>query len=264
MASHSTAVNYWPKDKCAKAFWNQPDAPSYKQLLHDTAGWLEPRSGQRWIDLGCGSGQLSRVLWEKSGGTLGEVIALDCAAANERSIARLRESLQPSASAEQVRFLHADFSAGLHPFPDGSFDGAVSGLAIQYAESWSELRGCWTADAYDHLLSEVCRILKPGGTFVFSVNVPEPAWLKVALYSLGGLFQVRRPVRFAKNSLRMLRYGAWLKREARRGRFHYLPIGQILEKLGAAGFGSVDHRLSFAGQAYVLRCRRPLALAAAV
>jgi ubiquinone/menaquinone biosynthesis C-methylase UbiE len=263
MASHPSAVNYWPQDKCARAFWNQCDAPSYQQLLRDTAAWLDPQTGQRWIDLGCGGGQLTRVLWEKSGGRLEEVVALDCAAANERSIARLRDGLRPKPAPGQVRFQHADFSAGLGLLPDGSFDGAVSGLAIQYAQSWSQERGCWTTEAYEHLLGEVCRVLKSGGTFVFSVNVPEPAWLKVALHSLGGLLGAPRPLRFAKNSLRMLRYAAWLKREARRGRFHYLPVDVIRDKLAAAGFDGIEHRISFAGQAYVLRCCRPLSPALA-
>src|SRR5262249_46391061 len=151
----------------------------------------------------------------------------------------------------------ADFSAGLGSYPDASFDGAASGLAIQYAESYSHERGAWTSEAYDRLLAEVCRVLRPGGRFVFSVNVPEPAWLKVALYGVPGFFRTRQPGRYLKNSFRMLRYGSWLKREARRGRFHYLPHEQVAEKLRAAGFGAVEHRLSFAGQAYVFRCRRP-------
>jgi ubiquinone/menaquinone biosynthesis C-methylase UbiE len=253
----AAAVNHWPEAKCARAFWDQQALPPYRNLLRDTAAWLEPRPGQRWLDLGCGGGQLTRTLWEKSGGRLAEVVALDCADANARSIGRLRGQLQPLPTPEQIRFVHADFSAGLGAFADGHFDGAVSGLSIQYAESWSAEQGRWTTDAYDRLLTEVCRVLRPGGTFVFSVNVPNPAWLKIALFGVPALFRTGRPLRYMKRSLRMLRYGSWLKREARNGRFHYLPVEANVAKLTAAGFTAIEHRRSFAGQAYVLRCRKP-------
>jgi ubiquinone/menaquinone biosynthesis C-methylase UbiE len=256
MASQPAAVNHWPERRCAKAFWNQREVPPYQKLLRDTVARLDPQPGQRWIDLGCGSGQLTRALWQKSAGTLSGIVALDCAAANEKSIAKLRESLSPPPSPSQMRFVHADFSAGLAQFDERAFDGAVSGLAIQYAESWSEALGCWTTAAYDHLLREVCRILRPGGTFVFSVNVPEPSWLKVGLCSVPGFFCTTRPLRYVRNALRMLRYGAWLKREARRGRFHYLPAEVVARKLHKAGFGEVEHRFSFAGQALIVHCRR--------
>jgi ubiquinone/menaquinone biosynthesis C-methylase UbiE len=256
-ATAAVGVNYWPDTKCAKAFWSQANSPSYQELLRDTTAWLMPKAGERWLDLGCGSGQLTRSLWEKSGGTLAEAVALDYAAINERSITALREGLQPMPRPEHLHFVHGDFSTGLSLFADEHFDGIVSGLAIQYAESWDAVRGCWTTDAYDHLLREVYRILRPGGTFVFSVNVPEPAWIKVAWRSLSSLFHARRPLRYAKNAWRMLRYGAWLKREARRGRFHYLPVEVIGRKLTTAGLIQVEHRLSYAGQAYLLRCRRP-------
>jgi ubiquinone/menaquinone biosynthesis C-methylase UbiE len=256
-ASPAADVNHWPEAKCAKAFWGQQHFPPYRQLLRDTAAWLEPHAGQRWIDLGCGSGQLTRALWDRSGGTLAEVVALDCAAANERSIEKVRADCTPAPRPDQVRFVHADFSAGLAAFPDAHFDGAVSGLAIQYAESWSAERGCWTSEAYDRLLADVCRVLRPGGTFVFSVNVPEPAWARVALWGLPALFRSGRPLRHARSAFRMLRYGTWLKREARRGRFHYLPAEVIVAKLSAAGFTAVEHRLSYVGQAYLFRCRRP-------
>jgi ubiquinone/menaquinone biosynthesis C-methylase UbiE len=256
MSTTAPAINYWPSSACARAFWSQCEAPPYRRLLKHTVAWLDPRPGQRWIDLGCGSGQLTLALWEKSGGSLAEVIALDCAAADERAIERVSEKARPPAG-DHIRFLHADFSAGLAQFPDATFDGVVSGLAIQYAESWSAAEGRWTTDAYEHLLSEVCRVLQPGGSFVFSVNVPEPAWSRVALYGMHGLFQARHPLRYLKNSFRMLRYGSWLKREARTGRFHYLPAHAIREKLAGAGFVGVEHRLSYAGQAYILRCRRP-------
>jgi SAM-dependent methyltransferase len=249
-------VNYWPDGRCAKAFWSQRDVPAYRQLLADTTAWLDPAAGESWLDLGCGGGQLARALWEKSGGSLCKVVALDCAAANAGAIAKLRPTLQPPASAAQLRFLHADFSQGLGACAAGSYDGAVSGLAIQYAESYAAERGAWTSDAYDRLLAEVCRVLRDGGRFVFSVNVPEPNWLRVAARGLAGVWRAPRPLRFLKNSLRMLKYGAWLKREARKGRFHYLPAAVVADKLRAAGFHDIDHRISFAGQAFVFRCRK--------
>ena len=252
----SSAVNYWPDNACARAFWGQRDLPPYKRLLADTAAWLDPQPGERWLDLGCGGGQLSRVLWEQSGGHLREVVALDCAAANAAAIARARLAFRPPASEAQVRFVHADFSHGLAALADAQFDGIVSGLAISYAESYSTERGVWTTDAYDRLLAELNRILRPQGRLVFSTNVPEPNWLTIAVRGLPGVVQTPRPLRFLKNALRMLRYGTWLKREARKGRFHYLPASVVADKLRATGFTHIEQRVSFAGQAFVFRCRK--------
>jgi SAM-dependent methyltransferase len=251
------AVNYWPESKCAKAFWGQHELPPYKRLLADTIDWCDPGPGQRWLDLGCGCGQLTTALWHKSQGKLQQIIGLDVAAVNALAFGHLRNAVMPPAAADQIAFHHADFSSGLAGFAQCHFDGAVSGLAIQYAESYDPQSGCWTTNAYDHLLREVCRVLRPGGWFVFSANVPEPSWGRVALAALTGLLRAPRVTRYVKNSLRMWRYGSWLSREARRGRFHYFPVAEIIRRLAAAGFGEIEHRLSYVQQAYVLRCRKP-------
>jgi ubiquinone/menaquinone biosynthesis C-methylase UbiE len=255
--SASPSINHWPESACARAFWGQQELPPYRRLLADTAAWLETRPGQHWLDLGCGGGQLTRALWEKSGGTLAEIVGLDCAAANAAAYDKLRTAVRPSPAEGRIRFVQADFSAGLAAFTNGSFDGVVSGLAIQYAESYSPEKGTWTTDAYDHLLSEVHRVLRRGGWFVFSVNVPDPAWGKVALRSLTGIFRTRRISRYCKNALRMWRYGNWLTRESRRGRFHYLPLEEILTRLSGAGYVGIEHRYTYVGQAYLFRCRKP-------
>src|SRR4051812_25840538 len=106
----SADVNYWHDKRCAKAFWTQRELPPYRELLRHTAAWLDPAPGECWLDLGCGSGQLTRALWEKSGGRLAEVVALDCAAANEKAIEGVRASAAPPAPPGRVRFRHADFS----------------------------------------------------------------------------------------------------------------------------------------------------------
>jgi len=256
VAATISRVNYWPDSKCARAFWGQQDVPPYKRLLAHTSAWLEPKEGERWLDLGCGSGQLTQAIWTRSRGAVSEVIGLDCAAVNETAFRRLREGLDPRPGEGQIRFVCADFSSGLAGWEAGRFDGVVSGLAIQYAESFSEERSCWTTEAYEHLLAEIHRVLRPGGTFVFSVNVPEPSWGKVALRSLRGVFSVPRPARYLQRSLRMMRYGSWLKREARTGRFHFLPDRVVVQKLSRVGFVDVEHRTSYAGQAYLFRCRK--------
>ncbi len=258
MPSPSNAINYWPDDACAKAFWGQHALPPYRQLLRDTAAWLEPKAGERWLDLGCGCGQLAKKVWQRSGGDVAEVVGMDCAALNAAAFVKLRAELQPAPTEENLHFVVGDFSHGLAAWPDGRFHGVVSGLAIQYAESYSQLEKRWTCEAYDHVLAEAARLLLPGGRFVFSVNIPEPSWGVVALRSGPAAFRRRNPLRYLLKIGRMWRYGGWLKREARKGRFHYLPLTAILEKLRAAGFVNVEHRLSFAGQAYLFRAWKPL------
>jgi ubiquinone/menaquinone biosynthesis C-methylase UbiE len=250
-------ANYWPDSRCARAFWGQQEIPPYRRLLADTAEWLEPRDLDRWLDLGCGSGQLTKALWIKSRGRIGQITSVDVAAENEIAIHRLRRDLVPPDEDGRIEFCCANISEGLARWPDQSVDGVVSGLAIQYAESYSETLGRFTTEAYDHLLREVCRVLKPGRPFVFSVNVPEPGWGTVAFFSIAGVFRARRPARYLGRSLRMMRYGRWLKREARTGRFHFLPDHLIRHKLLSAGFTDIELRLSYAGQAYVFRCKRP-------
>ena len=166
-ATPAPAVNFLPYAKCARAFWSQQEVPSYRRLLKDTLAWLDPRPGEHWLDLGCGSGQLTAGLWTKSEGTLAQVTASDCAAVNEQALEKLRRTVQPPASEEQIPFVQLDFSNGLPLWNDETFDGVMSGLAVQYAECYSLERGCWTTEAYDRLLAEVCRVLRPGGALSF-------------------------------------------------------------------------------------------------
>jgi ubiquinone/menaquinone biosynthesis C-methylase UbiE len=247
-----SAANYWTDAKCAKAFWGQHELPPYKRLLADTIAWADPKPSENWLDLGCGGGAISKAIWEKSQGKVGSVLGVDCAATNEEKYRVLRESLEPSPG-QRVRFQCHNFSAGLDPFADASIDHVVSGLSISYAESFDEATQTWNTEAYDRLLGEVRRILRPGGKFVFSVNVPEPSWLKVGLGSLGAVFSTARPFKFLKQSLRMMRYGRWLKDEARKGRFHYFSQNQVRAKLTQAGYRDVEHCLSYAGQAFIFR-----------
>jgi ubiquinone/menaquinone biosynthesis C-methylase UbiE len=249
----SATVNHWNDAKCAKAFWSQGEMPAYQRLLSDTIARTDPRPGQDWLDIGCGCGRLTRALWHKAQGALNSVVALDLSPANDAAIARLAGEL----GTDRVRFRQGDISAGLPGFADASLDGVVSGLAVQYAEHYCPVRNEWTRDAYQRLLGDVCRVLRPGGAFVFSVNVPHPNWFRLSLSGLSGAFRAGRPVKYLEDTWRMLRYGAWLKQQARSGRFHYLPEGAVRDCLKGAGFLDISAAHSYAGLAFVFSARKP-------
>ncbi len=250
--SHADA-NHWFDESRARAFWDQRWALPYQELLRDTADWLDPQPGERWLDLGCGSGQLSGELWRRGHAQLAQIVAQDCNAVNAGALAKLRTRLHPSPKPGQWLFVPADFSHGLPQYPDAFFDGVVSGLAVSYAESRDPETGKYTDAAYNQLLVELRRVLRPGGRLVFSVNVPRPRFGRLFWWSLGGAFRLSKPGRVLLNALAMLRHGRWLRRKARRGRFHYLPLPEVTARLERAGFGAVQTRLSCAGQAYLLR-----------
>jgi ubiquinone/menaquinone biosynthesis C-methylase UbiE len=252
--------NHWFTESCARAFWDQKEGLPYKRLVADTMGWAAPKPGERWIDLGCGSGALSAALWQASAGGLAQLLCLDCAAINADPIGKLSQKFAPG-RAEVFRFIRGDFSTGLADLPDASLDGAISGLAISYAQSRDPVTGQYTDAAFRHLLADVRRVLKPAGRFVFSINVPDPNFWRILWASFGRGLRISKPARQLTSALKMQYYGAWLKREARRGRFHYPSADRLRVYLQDAGFEHVEQTTSYAGQAFVVRAR-PLSSAA--
>ena len=252
--------NYWHDAACAKAFWDQKNGRPYKALVRDTFSCVEVHEGDQWLDLGCGSGQLTATLWQTGGGKLGRILATDCAAVNVDAIAKIRDSVTPKATESQIEFQQVDFSHGLPQIASESFDGVISGLAISYAESKDPVTGEYTDVAFMNLLREVARVLKPSGQFVFSINVPNPGFWTVLFRSLKGGHKVSQAGRVLVNAFRMQFYGRWLKQEARRGRFHFYPIHELITRLERSGFHVSSHQVSYAGQADVVKaCRREAA-----
>jgi len=124
------------------------DGAAYEQMMgiwSRRAGeiflnWLEPPSGLRWIDIGCGNGAFTELLVERCGPV--EVQGIDpseaqLAFARTRPAARLAEFRQGDAMAV--------------PFPASRFDAAVMALVLVFVPDPAQG------------IAEMVRVVAPGG-----------------------------------------------------------------------------------------------------
>jgi SAM-dependent methyltransferase len=113
------------------------DAAFVPQLGSGVLEWLAPQTGERILDLGCGNGQLT----ERIVAAGANVTGID-ASANMVAAARARGLTVEEGSAESM------------PFADRSFDAVFSNAALHWVRN------------QDAMISEVHRVLRPGGRFV--------------------------------------------------------------------------------------------------
>lgn len=115
-----------------------------RPAMIDLAGHVH---GRRILDAGCGSGPLSAALREK-----GATVAGFDASAKMVELARHRLG--------QDTELHVMDLGEPLPFADESFDDVVCSLVLHYLKDWNGA------------LTELHRVLKPGGRLIASVNHP--------------------------------------------------------------------------------------------
>ncbi len=113
----------------------------WSQLVGETfLDWLAPKSGLRWLDVGCGNGAFTDLVAERCAPA--SVAGVDPSAA-QLAFARTRPALRGA------QFRQGDAMA--QPFPDNTFDAAVMPLVIFFVPE--PAKG----------VAEMARVVCPGG-----------------------------------------------------------------------------------------------------
>ena len=178
-------------------------------------------SGDRVIDLGCGTGDLMEEVARTGATPVGADVSFEMMVNGRRRMGHLP-------------FLRAD--AQQLPFADASFDAAISGFALRNFTS--------IPDA----LRETARVLKPGGRLaILEVNVPDSR-IRRALFQahftrivpwIGRLFSRGYAYDYLAAST------------------VYLPrFPEFSRQLGELGFDDVRQQILLAGAAQIVTARR--------
>jgi SAM-dependent methyltransferase len=109
-------------------------------VAREFLAWLDVPAGARWLDVGCGTGALSRTILESVSPSTVQGIDL-----SHDYVGHAREHTAD----ERARFEVGDAQA--LPYPDSSFDVAVSGLALNFVPSPAAA------------VSEMARVVREGG-----------------------------------------------------------------------------------------------------
>jgi len=175
-------------------------------------GRLAPRSGERVLDLGAGTGDLALETVRQVPGA--RVIAADLTPEMVR-LGRRRPG------ARSVRWVIAE--AGNLPFAQRAFDGIISGFLLRNVVS------------LDRALAEQRRVLRPGGGWVALDTTPARSSLFRPLIELHFRLVIPLLGRMVAGQARAYRYLT----ASTRG---FLTAEELVERLGTAGFEGVGFR----------------------
>lgn len=241
----------WRTKMVAFAYQYQREARPYKNLIEDFAPFLFLKGGETVLDLGCGSGRLMQLILERSKGSVNTIVGLD---STKQALKYAQRNLRKNFLISQINLIQADISSGLPFFMKNHFHLITAGLSIQYAQHWDGKK--WTKEAYKKAIANVFELLKPRGRFVFSVNVPNPDFSRIAKESKREIFlSLRFPLNILV-SIIMLWQAKWLVKQAKVGRFHYLPIEEVIKILEESNFTNISYKLTYADLAWVISCQK--------
>jgi SAM-dependent methyltransferase len=194
---------------------------------------LTPQS--RVADLGCGSNQFFKTLSRSGMSGPKQIIGVDF-------LAEALNRERPRANGlGQCDAIVADLADGIIPLATASVDAVLASLLISYVRRPARL------------LSDIRRILRPGGKVVVSCPRRDADLSKIYVEGIKeldpatvrSLFGQKAEIEFGRLQRELLNQGARLLGLEEEGWFHFWDEDELCEMLTNAGFEQVAGNLSF-------------------
>jgi ubiquinone/menaquinone biosynthesis C-methylase UbiE len=139
------------------ALEDRASMPSYRAMFRSLIELMEPQAGEAFLDVGCGSGALDRLLAKRLGAA-NSITAIDM---NPYWLREAEALAAEEGVVGAIRFQEGKAEA--LPFPDAAFDCVFSVTVIEECDA-------------DRAIAEMLRVVKPGGrvgVVVRAIDLPQ-------------------------------------------------------------------------------------------
>ena len=247
-------LRFW--EEYGEIYINLEKARPYTNLSRTLEKLFLPKSGDVWLDVGCGPLRMSELICGKCNGDIGCVEAVDVV------LKPAREKLDKLTNQDitlPVNLRYLSITDQL-PYPDDYFDGIGANLILPYVIDFVGTKG---KVALEGVLREMFRILKPGGHLVWSTPKHNVNFVWVFLASLPDMLNLyeyiaHRDFTRIMQGAKILKHALAIQEKGKKGVYTFLPREELEELLRQIGFVDPCWMKTFTQQVWVNRTYKPV------
>ncbi|MFH1347747.1 MAG: methyltransferase domain-containing protein [Candidatus Margulisiibacteriota bacterium] len=228
----------------------------YRDYLEDLWKMLDLQPGDRFLDVGCGNGNLDAyclgkmaLLKEIVGWEKGKIVGVDFV---DDALARAEEKLQmvkiKRTDLPEHELTAMDIEKDNFPFESRYFDKITASLLLSYLREPQVV------------VERLCRSLKPGGTIILTSLKPDADISQIYHNFLQKVKQMpegpERQELLEKGRELLNSAMGWIENEEESGRFKYFSADELKQMLRANGVEIISSQKSFGDQAIIIKGRK--------
>lgn len=242
-------LEFW--EEYSRIYYHLEDTKPYYDLAESIEEFINPRAGEIWLDAGCGPAKMSQIIWKKSKRKVKKIIGIDIV------LKPAKETLAKKSEDIPFELKYASLNERL-PFASNSFDGIISNLCLSYVIEFEGKKG---ERAFEAVVREMYRILKPGGYMVWSTPKHNVHFQWNFIYSIPDMLNIKKQIDHGVIGLsvgvRILKHALEIQRKGREDIYTFLPKDKLESLLLQIGFVNPTWGKTFARQVWVNRVEKP-------
>ena len=221
----------------------------YHNLIDSIFDFLTFNVNDNILDCGAGSGLIVKKILENEK----HVANIDALDVSEVMLSHIKDKLKDidDTLEDKVNLVLHDLSYKLK-VEDEKYDKIISNLVLTYNTTHE---GEFGEEALEGVLSDMYRVLKVNGSFVWSTPIKDVSFLKVFIASGKDMLDLKNYKRLYYGPM-ILKHALEIQRKGKEGLYHFYEKDKIESILLRIGFKNIKFKKTFADQAWVVSCKK--------